>query len=136
MPKAARESTHPTPALPRKTLGLLTSGGDCAGLNAVIRAVVARAVQGYGWRVYGIRHGTMGLLRRPFEFEELNMGVCNSNILRQGGTILRTTNKGDPFAFPMPDGTLMNRSQEVIDGVRQLGIDALIGVGGDGSFKF
>ncbi len=135
MPKAARESAHPTPALPRKTLGLLTSGGDCAGLNAVIRAVVARAVQGYGWRVYGIRHGTMGLLRRPFEFEELNMGVCNSNILRQGGTILGTTNKGDPFAFPMPDGTLMNRSQEVIDGVRQLGIDALIGVGGDGSFR-
>jgi 6-phosphofructokinase 1 len=134
MPKAVRENIHPTLTLPRKILGLLTSGGDCAGLNAVIRAVVARAVQGYGWRVYGICHGTMGLLRRPVEFKELDMGVCNSNILRQGGTILGTTNKGNPFAFTMPDGTVINRSTEVIDGIHQLGIDALIGVGGDGSF--
>jgi 6-phosphofructokinase 1 len=120
--------------LKEKTIGLLTSGGDCAGLNAVIRAVVSRAVQGYGWRVYGIRHGTMGLLRRPVEFEALDISICRSNILRQGGTILGTTNKGNPLAFPMPDGTLKNRSQEAIDGFRQLGIDALIGVGGDGSF--
>ena len=117
-----------------RTIGLLTSGGDCAGLNAVIRAVVTRAVQGYGWRVYGIRHGTMGLLRRPVEYEELGLNIARSNILRQGGTILGTTNKGNPFAFPMPDGTLLDRSAELIDAVQQLGIDALIGVGGDGSF--
>lgn len=132
---ATTETTTKTPILPRKTIGLLTGGGDCAGLNAVIRAVVARAVQGYGWRVYGIHHGTMGLLRRPLEFEELDLRISTVNILRLGGTILGTTNKGDPFAFPMPDGTLMNRSAEVIEGVRQLGIDALIGVGGDGSFR-
>ncbi len=134
MAKATDETTTQPPIQPQKTIGLLTSGGDCAGLNAVIRAVVARAVQGYGWRVYGIHHGIMGLLRRPLEFEELNPRSSNVNILRLGGTILGTTNKGNPFAFPMPDGTLMNRSQEVIDGTRQLGIDALIGVGGDGSF--
>jgi 6-phosphofructokinase 1 len=121
-------------AKPTKTIGILTSGGDCAGLNAVIRAVVARAVLGYGWRVYGIRDGTMGLLRRPLEFEELDLRISTVNILRLGGTILGTTNRGDPFAFPMPDGSLRDRSEEVIDGVRTLGIDALIGVGGDGSF--
>ena len=117
-----------------KTIGILTSGGDCAGLNAAIRAVVSRAIQGYGWRVIGIRHGTMGLLRRPLEFEQLDLRIATVNILRLGGTILGTTNRGDPFAFPMPDGTFKDRSQEVIQGLHELGIDALIGVGGDGSF--
>ena len=117
-----------------KTIGILTSGGDCAGLNAAIRAVVGRAVQGYGWRVLGIRHGTMGLLRRPLEFEELGLRIATVNILRLGGTILGTTNRGNPFAFPMPDGGVKDRSEEVIAGLRELGIDALVGVGGDGSF--
>jgi phosphofructokinase-like protein len=116
-----------------KTIGLLTSGGDCAGLNAVIRAVATRAIQGYGWRVLGIRNGTMGLLRRPLEFEVLDLNISTVNILRLGGTILGTTNSGDPFAFPMPDGTLRDRSGEVIEGLRELGVEALIGVGGDGS---
>src|SRR6266851_2663325 len=117
-----------------KTIGILTSGGDCAGLNAAIRAVVSRAVQGYGWRVLGIHQGTMGLLRRPLGFEELDLRIATVNILRLGGTILGTTNKGNPFAFPMPDGSLKDRSAEVIAGVRELDLDALIGVGGDGSF--
>jgi 6-phosphofructokinase 1 len=116
-----------------KTIGLLTSGGDCAGLNAVIRAVVTRAVDGYGWKIYGIRNGTMGLLRRPLEAEVLGLDRANVNMLRLGGTVLGTTNSGDPFAFPMPDGSLRDRSAEVIDGLRELGIEALIGVGGDGS---
>jgi len=131
--KSPSITTTDTRDLPRKTIGLLTSGGDCAGLNAVIRAVVTRAVQGYGWRVYGIHQGTMGLLRRPVEFTELDLSASTTNILRLAGTILGTTNKGDPFAFPMPDGTLMNRSAEVVEAVRQIGLDALIGVGGDGS---
>ena len=117
-----------------KTIGILTSGGDCAGLNAAIRAVVSRAVQGYGWRVFGIHDGTMGLMRRPIDYEELGLGISNVNILRLGGTILGTTNKGNPFAFPMPDGSVRDRSEEVIAGVRELGLDALIGIGGDGSF--
>jgi len=117
-----------------KTIGILTSGGDCAGLNAAIRAVVARGVQGYGWRVLGIRQGTMGLMRRPVEYEELDLSISNVNMLRLGGTILGTTNKGDPFAFPMPDGSVRDRSEEVIEGARSIGLDALIGVGGDGSF--
>src|SRR5260221_430011 len=121
-------------AHPAKTIGILTSGGDCAGLNAAIRAVVSRAVQGYGWRVLGIHHGTMGLLRRPLDFEELDLRIATVNILRLGGTILGTTNKGNPFAFPMPDDSLKDRSAELISRGRELGLDALIGVGGDGSF--
>ena len=135
MSASGRKTRDKSRANRPKTIGLLTSGGDCAGLNAVIRAVVARAVQGYGWRVYGIRQGTTGLLRRPVEFEELGLDIATINILRLGGTILGTTNRGDPFSFPMPDGSLKDRSDELIEGVRQIGIDALIGVGGDGSFS-
>jgi ATP-dependent phosphofructokinase / diphosphate-dependent phosphofructokinase len=116
-----------------KTIGILTSGGDCAGLNAVIRAVVSRAILGYGWRVVGIRQGTQGLLKRPVEYEELDLRAASCNVLRLGGTILGTTNKGDPFDFPMADGSRKDRSAELIEGLALLGIDALIGVGGDGS---
>jgi ATP-dependent phosphofructokinase / diphosphate-dependent phosphofructokinase len=116
-----------------KSIGVLTSGGDCAGLNAVIRAVVARAVQGYGWPVVGIRHGTLGLMQRPVDAAPLDPRTADPAIARMAGTILGTTNRGDPFAYPMPDGSLRDRSEEVIEGVRLLRLDALIGVGGDGS---
>ena len=116
-----------------KTMGVLTSGGDCAGLNAVIRAVVARSISGYGWRVLGIRQGTQGLLKRPVDFEPLDLRVANASMARMAGTILGTTNRGNPFAYPMPDGTLKDRSEEVIEGIRMLGLDGLIGIGGDGS---
>ncbi|MEB3701899.1 6-phosphofructokinase I [Candidatus Bealeia paramacronuclearis] len=116
-----------------KRLGVLTSGGDCAGLNAVIRAVTLRATQGYGWQVFGIKQGTMGLMSRPVEAVPLNSDVVDVSLIRQGGTFLGTTNRGNPFAFPMPDGTFLNRSQEIIEGIRALKLDALIGVGGDGS---
>ena len=115
-------------------IGILTSGGDCAGLNPVIRAVVSRA-SALGWTVVGIRNGTAGLLARPVESVELDRRVTGSDMLRLGGTILGTTNKGDPFAFPTANGHLVDRSEEVIDGYRQLRLDALIGIGGDGSLK-
>jgi ATP-dependent phosphofructokinase / diphosphate-dependent phosphofructokinase len=120
-------------AAQKKTIGLLTSGGDCAGLNSVIRGVVTRAVDGYGWRVCGIRNGTMGLLRRPLQYELLDRRFTATDMLRLGGTVLGTTNSGDPFAFLMPDGTRLDRSAEVVDGLRELGVEALIAVGGDGS---
>ena len=116
-----------------KQIGILTSGGDCAGLNAVIRAATYRAIGGYGWRIFGIHEGTVGLMRRPVDQRELSLEMFDGNILRQGGTILGTTNRGDPFAYPMPDGTLKDRSEEIIDGYRLLGLDALIVIGGDGS---
>ncbi len=119
----------------RKRIGVLTSGGDCAGLNAAIRAVAKRAIHGYGWDVIGIHEGTLGLMERPPKHENINIGIFTGNILRMGGTVLGTINKGDPFSYPMPDGSRKDRSQEVIDGFNQLGLDALIGIGGDGSMK-
>ncbi|MCF2970666.1 ATP-dependent 6-phosphofructokinase [Synechococcus sp. Nb3U1] len=115
----------------RKRIGILTSGGDCGGLNAVTRAVVRRA-RDYDMEVFGIKDATAGLMARPVEAELLDVKRV-SGILRYGGTILGTVNKGNPFAFPMPDGSLADRSAEVIEGYHRLGLDALIGVGGDGS---
>ncbi|MDP7651682.1 MAG: ATP-dependent 6-phosphofructokinase [Rhodospirillales bacterium] len=118
-----------------KRIGVLTSGGDCAGLNAAIRAVVQRAIRGYEWEVLGIKEGTRGLLDRPLIYEELSLRIFTGNILRMGGTILGTVNKGDPFAYDMPDGTVEDRSQAFVDGIHELGLDGLIGIGGDGSMK-
>src|SRR5690606_4757681 len=73
-------------------------------------------------------------MARPVEAEDLDVEITASAIMRQGGTVLGTTNKGNPFAFPMPDGRVIDRSPEVIEGYRQLKLDALIGIGGDGSF--
>jgi 6-phosphofructokinase 1 len=116
-----------------KRIGVLTSGGDCAGLNAVVRAVVHRAATGYGWEVVGIREGTRGLMSRPVAADILTPTALGSTVLRQGGTILGTTNKGNPFAYPLEDGSKQDRSEEVIEGYRLLGLEALIGIGGDGS---
>jgi len=115
----------------RKRIGILTSGGDCAGLNAIIRAVVLRAT-GYDYSVLGIRQATKGLMERPPQAIALDIDNVE-NLLTIGGTMLGTTNKGDPFAYPMPDGKEIDRSPEIIEGYRQLGLDALIGIGGDGS---
>lgn len=116
----------------KKRLAILTSGGDCAGLNAVIRAVVLRAAT-FGWDVIGIIAGTHGLLCHPPQIMHLSVKNVDTVMMRQGGTILGTTNKGDPFAYPMPDGTIKDRSEEIIGGFRSLKCDALIGIGGDGS---
>ena len=116
-----------------KRIGILTSGGDCAGLNAVIRAVTLRAELKYGWEVYGIKQGTMGLLARPVQIERIRLDQVDGTLLRRGGTILGTTNRGNPFAFPQADGTFLDRSDEIVEGFRQSGLDVLMGIGGDGS---
>ncbi len=113
-------------------LGILTSGGDCAGLNAVIRAVVLRATRGYGFEVMGIHEATFGMMQRPVAAAELTPDSVRG-ILHLGGTILRTTNRGDPFAYPGEGGRKTDRSAAVAEGYRLLGLDALIAVGGDGS---
>ncbi|MBZ8180039.1 ATP-dependent 6-phosphofructokinase [Oscillatoria salina] len=116
----------------QKKIGILTSGGDCAGLNPIIRAVVHRAVGCYGWKVVGICRATHGLMSRPPEIMSLELDKVDP-LLTMGGTVLGTTNKGNPFAFPMPNGKECDRSEEIIEGYRILGLDALIGIGGDGS---
>ncbi len=116
-----------------KKIAILTSGGDCAGLNAVMRAAVMRADL-LGWEVIGIENGTAGLLEDPVEVRTLTPDDFDGFILRRGGTILGTTNSRDPFAYEMPDGSVKDRSDEVIAGFKALGVEAFIGIGGDGSF--
>jgi 6-phosphofructokinase 1 len=116
-----------------KKIGILTSGGDCAGLNAVIRAVVHYADR-LGWEVIGLLNGTHGLLYDPPRVRQLKPQDFDGTILRMGGTILGTMNKGNPFAFPTEDGQPRDLSDDIIKGINQLGLDAVIGIGGDGSF--
>jgi 6-phosphofructokinase 1 len=77
------------------TLALLTSGGDCADhLDAVI-LVVVRRIAGYGWRVIGVRNGTLGLMKRPVDAVVLSLDAADGTLLRRGGTILGSSNTGD-----------------------------------------
>lgn len=112
----------------------MTSGGDCAGLNAAIRAVVQRAIHGYGWEVVGIRNATHGLLSQPPQVMPLTLESA-IGILPLGGTILGTTNEGSPFAYPEADGSVRDRSGDIVNAYHQLGLDALVAIGGDGSLS-
>ena len=118
-----------------KKIGILTSGGDCGGLNAVIRAVTSRAINEYGWQVYGIKDGTLGLLRKPLDVVELKLSDFNGNLMRMGGTFLGSNNKGNPFRHKENNGKTIDRSDKIIQSIHKLGIKALIGIGGDGSMK-
>ena len=118
-----------------KRIGVLTSGGDCAGLNAAIRAITHHAIHNYNWQVFGIHKGTTGLITRPLDYRELTIESLGVGIIRSGGTLLGSTNKDNPFNFPNADGTRSDRSNDFIEGYHQLGLDALIGIGGDGSMK-
>jgi len=119
-----------------KTIAILTGGGDCPGLNAVIRGAVRAAVLQRGWRVLGIEDGFDGLVEGP-RVRELDLPDVRG-ILPRGGTILGTSNRGNPFAYPVREGgdiRLKDVSGLVVENFRRLGADALIAVGGDGTLK-
>lgn len=118
-----------------KRIGVLTSGGDCSGLNAAIRAITLRSIQHYGWEVFGILKGTSGFMRDPMQYIKLDLNNCDYNMLRSAGTILGSTNKDNPFFFPNESGNKEDRSDEVVKGYHKLNLDALIAIGGDGSMK-
>lgn len=115
---------------------VLTGGGDCPGLNAVIRAIVKRASRETDWEIVGSIQAFDGVLREPTEIKILNKEVV-AGIHVRGGTILGTTNKGGPFAWPVQnsDGSwkTVDRSDEMIRKLQYMGIDAVINIGGDGS---
>lgn len=115
-------------------IGLLTGGGDAPGLNAVIRTAVLSAVN-RGWEVLGIRHGFAGLLGECDVAPLTRSSV--SGIAHLGGTILRTTNRGNPLCFPVQveDGSFIEKDcgDELLENVRRHEIDALIAIGGDGT---
>ncbi len=119
-----------------KRIGILTGGGDAPGLNAVIRAAVKTAIQQYDCEVLGIRDGYEGLLQEDGVFP-LTLETVRG-ILPRGGTILGAANRGNPFARKViRDGkeVIEDVSDQVIARIRDLNLDALIVVGGDGTLR-
>src|SRR5215210_1219126 len=103
-----------------RRIGILSGGGDCPGINAVIRAVAQSAVLSHGWEVIGIEDGYDGLLRREGT-RRLRLSRVRS-ILNRGGTILGTTNRSNPFAYVTEESGQMvvrDRSGEVLEAVKE-----------------
>ena len=120
-------------ASPCTRIGLVTGGGDCPGLNAVIRAVVISALN-RGWEVFGIEKGFEGLLY-PERVHLLNTQDVRGIIYR-GGTILGTTNRGNPFRLNVGENgetKQVDVSAEVVDAFHSLSLNALVVIGGDGT---
>lgn len=124
-----------------KKIAILTGGGDCPGLNAVIRAVVKTAIVKYGLEVVGIRKGYHGLYYK--DFIPLTLDSVQE-ILSEGGTILKSSNKDNLFKYPVrdengdivkEDGKIVykNVSQVAVENLKEAGIDALFILGGDGT---
>jgi len=118
----------------KKRIGILTGGGDCPGLNAVIRAATRSAILQHGWDVVGIEDGYQGLYERrvtPLTINEVR------GIITRGGTVIGSSNRANPFKYPvrMPDGTeeVRDVSKEIMASIRDLGLDAIIAIGGDGT---
>jgi phosphofructokinase-like protein len=119
-----------------RCIGIATGGGDAPGLNAVIRAATKAAILKYKWKVIGIPDGFDGLIWPEKSFELTLKEV--SGILPRGGTILGTTNRGNPFCYKAEENgkeVVRDISDQVIANSRKLGIDAVITIGGDGSQK-
>lgn len=115
---------------------VLTGGGDCPGLNAVIRGIAKRARKEKEWDVYGSIEGFNGVFSEPTEIPKLTRKLT-AGIHVRGGTILKTTNKGNPLKYPVPqpDGSIkfVDRTSELADKIKKLGFDTVINIGGDGS---
>lgn len=113
-----------------------TGGGDCPGLNAVIRGIVKRAYLEEGWEIFGCIESFNGILKDNIEIIPLTPTVV-SGLHVKGGTIIKTTNRGGPFHFPVQreDGTWIteDRSELMQRRLENLGIEAVINIGGDGS---
>lgn len=121
-----------------KKILLATGGGDCPGLNAVIRAIVKSAKRHGGYEVYGSIEAFNGVLYESGQIVKLtNSRVAGIHVL--GGTIIKTTNKGNPLAFPVlqTDGTWAstNICGDLVKKIVALGFDAVVNIGGDGSQK-
>jgi len=117
-----------------KRFGILTAGGDCPGLNAVIRAVAKTAISDHGMQVIGIEDGYAGLIEG--RYRELNWRSV-SGILAEGGTILGTSNRDNPFRYAVKNAQGELEYQDVFDRVQknfeQARLEALVAIGGDGT---
>ena len=120
-----------------KRIGVLTSGGDCSGLNTAIRGVTLSAIT-KGWEVYGIHNATDGLFVRPMRYQKLTMADFTCPYATMGGTMLGTNNSGNAHIQERADGTIEELTDEELnqrfkDGIKELGLSALVVIGGDGS---
>jgi phosphofructokinase-like protein len=118
-----------------KKIGVLTGGGDCPGLNQVIRAVVKTAITKYNYEVIGFRDGYRGLVENDYLPLDLN---AVSGIISRGGTILGSSNRDNPFHYKVKvNGEIQYRdlSDQAIENVKALGIEALVIIGGDGTLS-
>ncbi len=119
-----------------QSIAILTGGGDCPGLNAVIRGVTRAAIIKRGWSVAGILDGFDGLIEGPRTIP-LTLDKVRG-ILQRGGTILGTSNRGNPFSYPVKKGDgyeMTDVSDRVVSNFHKIGADALVVVGGDGTLK-
>ncbi len=117
----------------KRRIGILTGGGDCPGLNAVIRGVAKTAMTRYGMEVIGFEDGYLGLAKDRWRLLQ-NSDV--SGILTEGGTILGTSNRDDPFRFfprEQENEEPIDVSDRCIERCRELGIETLVAIGGDGT---
>ncbi|MBN1654312.1 MAG: ATP-dependent 6-phosphofructokinase [Deltaproteobacteria bacterium] len=117
----------------KKRIGVLTGGGDCPGLNAVIRAVAKTADNNYAMEVIGFLDGYEGLvLNRFVNLDDKDV----SGILTRGGTILGTSNRANPFKYPVLQGkeyVYLDRSAQCVQNFEALGLNAIVAIGGDGT---
>ncbi len=114
-----------------RRIGILTGGGDAPGLNAVIRAFVKAGVRHRNLAIVGVEDSFNGLLDTPRRLRTLDLPSCRG-LLHLGGTVLGTTNRGDPFAWPSPEGS-RDRSRALAVAVADEGIEGLVVIGGDGT---
>ncbi len=110
----------------------MNGGGDAPGLNAVIRGAVKYGVGGLHWQIVGIEDAFHGLMESPRRLQDLTMKT-SQGLIHRGGTILGTSNRADPFAWPDGKGGTIDRSAELADAIRDEGLEGLICIGGDGS---
>jgi 6-phosphofructokinase len=118
-----------------RRVGICTGGGDAPGLNAVIRAFVKHGVRDLGLEIVGIEDAFNGLLDNPRRLMPLDLKSCQG-LLHRGGTILGTTNRGDPFGwFPpgRPGDPPRDRAAELVAAAREEGLEGIVSIGGDGS---
>jgi len=118
-----------------KRIGLVTGGGDCPGLNAVIRAVVLGGLN-RGWEVYGIERGFEGVLYHDRVYPMNRHHV--KGIIHTGGTILGTTNRGNPFSLKVVEDGVARQvdvSHRIVEEFHRLGLEALVVIGGDGTLR-
>lgn len=120
-----------------KRVAVLTGGGDCPGLNAVIRGTVKSGILHYNWDMYGIKDGFDGLINPDNNINPLTLNDIRG-ILPKGGTIIGTSNRGNPFKYPIRKNgeiELIDASGKIFRSILEHKIDGLVVIGGDGTLN-